>query len=1090
MAAPTAPASSPSAPDPKALQDLLRRFPFLADQPDEVITPLAGAARLLRYRLGQVICRQDAPADHIHLLLDGQARSVVMAERLPRGLATLQRLAPGAVMGWSGLSGDRCRETLIASTDLVVLAVPHTALRQVISGRRDLARRFIASVHPAELFAVLDAHLRDYPRALSHELVRAAVALAGDCRVMVATPAQLQESAPPADRLWLVAAGAAPLGAVVPSAQPLEGEQQLRLLGLNPQALEAQLEAEPPPAGPSGGADQATPDGASANGTGGQTSGADTSTAADISEADGQTPSQPASGMTLQRWQEQLRLIDQGLIEEAPELSDFEPEEPTDAEKMAPEDFPWHRGVGPLDSSIAAFRMLSDHLNLPFRRDLLQRIFGDQVKRHGETSLALAGAVAESIGLQTQLLEVKAEAVSRLESPLLVRWGNGLAVIYRTHSKHVVLGIPAVGNQQLSLEEFKEQWGDEGEVLTLHVSALTPQRKFGFRWFLPALRQHRTVLIEVLLASFFVQLFGLVNPLLIQQVIDKVIINNSTSALTLLGSLLVVFAIFEGMLLCLRTFLFIDTTNRIDLALGTRIIDHLLRLPLNYFDRRPVGEVSNRIAELEKIRGFLTGTALTTILDAVFALLYIVVMLVYSWQLTLLTLAVVPVLVALTWVVSPIVRDQLQNRAVANARTQSHLVEVLSSMMTVKAQNIELRSRWKWQDLYTDFVAEGFDNILLGTTANTFAGFLNKLSSLLVIWGGAALVVGGDLTLGELIAFRIIAGYVTAPLLRMTSIWQNVQEVSLSLERLSDVIDTPQEAPPDNASRIVMPPIEGKVEFQNISFRYKPSSPLLIDGLNLSIPRGAFVAVVGTSGSGKSTLTKLLARLYSPEKGTVLVDDIDIYKVELYSLRRQIGIVPQETVLFDGSIEENITLTNPEATTEEIMEAATVAGAHDFIMELPAGYSTQVGERGAGLSGGQRQRIAIARTILQKPRMLIMDEATSALDYQTERVVSENLMRHLRGCTVLFITHRLTSIVNADLIVCMGSGAVLEVGTHDQLMANRGPYYALFRQQGRSSSSSSSSSSSHAAVSAQLVAATARAAAAPATPSLPSPFDT
>jgi ATP-binding cassette subfamily B protein len=621
-----------------------------------------------------------------------------------------------------------------------------------------------------------------------------------------------------------------------------------------------------------------------------------------------------------------------------------------------------------------------------------------------------------------------------------------------------LLGIPAVANQELSLDQFKEQWGEEGEVLTLRVNALTPQRKFGFRWFLPALQQHRTVLLEVLLASFFVQLFGLVNPLLIQQVIDKVIINNSPNALGVLGTLLVVFAIFEGLLLCLRTFLFADTTNRIDLALGTQIIDHLLRLPLTYFDRRPVGEVSNRISELEKIRSFLTGTALTTILDAVFALLYIIVMVIYSWQLTLLTLAVIPVLVALTLTVSPLVRNQLQSRAIANARTQSHLVEVLSSMMTVKAQNIELRSRWKWQDLYTDFVAEGFDNTLLSTTANTFSAFLNKLSSLLVIWGGAALVLNGELSLGELIAFRIIAGYVTGPLLRMTSIWQTVQETALSLERLSDVIDHPQEAPEDNSSRIIMPPINGEIIFQNIQFRYKPSSPLLLRDVSLTIPQGKFVAVVGTSGSGKSTLTKLVARLYNPEGGTVLVDGIDIAKVELYSLRRQIGIVPQDTVLFDGSVEENITLTNPEATSDEIIEAATIAAAHDFIMGLPAGYSTQVGERGSGLSGGQRQRIAIARTILQKPRMLIMDEATSALDYQTERVVSDNLMQALRGCTVLFITHRLSSIVNADLIVCMGNGAVLEVGSHQELMASRGPYYVLFRQQGRSSSSSSSSS--------------------------------
>jgi ATP-binding cassette subfamily B protein len=556
------------------------------------------------------------------------------------------------------------------------------------------------------------------------------------------------------------------------------------------------------------------------------------------------------------------------------------------------------------------------------------------------------------------------------------------------------------------------------------------------------------VLIEVLVASFFVQLFGLVNPLLIQQVIDKVIINNSPDALGVLGVLLVVFALFEGLLLCLRTFLFIDTTNRIDLALGTRIIDHLLRLPLSYFDRRPVGEVSNRIGELEKVRGFLTGTALTTILDAVFALLYIGVMLLYSWQLTLLTLLVVPPLVGLTLGVAPIVRRQLNSRAIANARTQSHLVEVLSSMMTVKAQNIELRSRWKWQDLYTDYVAEGFDNTLLSTTAGTISGFLNKLSSLVVIWGGAALVLQGQLSLGELIAFRIIAGYVTGPLLRMTSIWQSVQETALSLERLSDVIDHPQEAPLDNGSRLIMPAISGAITFRDVHFRYKPSSPLLLRGVNLTIPQGCFVAVVGTSGSGKSTLTKLLARLYAPEDGTVLIDGIDIAKVELYSLRRQIGIVPQDTVLFDGSVEENITLTQPEASSEEVIEAARVAAAHDFIMALPAGYSTQVGERGSNLSGGQRQRLAIARTILSKPRLLIMDEATSALDYQTERQVSDNLMQTLKGCTVLFITHRLSSIVNADLIVCMGQGAVLEVGRHAELMEARGAYYALYCQQG------------------------------------------
>ena len=1002
--------------------ELLRCFPLLADLSASQLDELAAQGKLWRYSLGQPICRLDQGLQHLLFLLQGQARSVVMSPRLPRGVTTLERLDSGALLGWTPLSCGRNWETLIASTELVVIAIPHGAMWAAMDACPALAGRLQAPIHSAELFAVLDAHLADYPRARPRELLEAALTLAPHTKARWIEGPDLANARWDPSDLNLVAAGPLPLGRPLPTNLPTAPEQRLRVLSLDQQALDSLLEPGQPES-----ASEPSPNG-------------------DLWQQH-----------VLTRWQQQQVDCDGIEIHGAEPLrSDSLPDD-GDAEQRLPQDFPWHRGVGPLESPIAAFRMLSDHLDLPFRRELLRRVFSDQVARHGEASLALAGAVAESIGLQTQLLEIRADALVRLPCPLLLRWGNGLAIIYRLNQKELVLGIPAGTNQTLNLADFIEQWGEAGEVLTLGVNQLTPQRKFGFQWFLPALKQHRTVLFEVLLASFFVQLFGLVNPLLIQQVIDKVIINNSPSALGVLGLLLVVFAVFEGLLLCLRTFLFIDTTNRIDLALGTKIIDHLLRLPLSYFDRRPVGEVSNRINELEKVRGFLTGTALTTILDAVFALLYVAVMVIYSWQLTLLTLSVIPILVVLTLTVSPMVRNQLQSRAVANARTQSHLVEVLSSMMTVKAQNIELRSRWKWQDLYTDYVAEGFDNTLLSTTANTFSAFLNKLSGLVVIWAGAAMVLQGSLSLGELIAFRIIAGYVTGPLLRMTSIWQSVQETALSLERLSDVIDHPQEAPDDNANRLIMPAIKGDISFQNLSFRYKPSSPLLLTGINLEIPRGTFVAIVGASGSGKSTITKLLARLYTAEQGLVLIDGIDINKVELYSLRRQIGIVPQDTVLFDGSVEDNITLTNPEASSEEIIQAATVAAAHDFIMALPAGYSTQVGERGSNLSGGQRQRIAIARTILQKPRLLIMDEATSALDYQTERVVSENLMKSLRGSTVLFITHRLSSIVNADMIVCMGNGSILEVGSHAELMQARGPYYVLFRQQGRSAGSDAGS---------------------------------
>ena len=1032
-----------------SVRDTLLLFPFLADQPADVVEELSQNAHYIKYKLGDTLARLNQPPQYLFFLIQGSVRSVVYSKSLPKQLATLQKFQPGSLVGWTPLSCGRCLETLIAAAETVVIAVSYTAIQAAMAMNAAFASRIRQSVNPSEVFYILDAYLSKYPFVVGERLLETSRQLSEDSQVLSVSISQYLSIGTkelvaklPEGKTWIASSGSLPPGCLLEEAEPyltkLAADESIeglltRFVGIDSKKLESLLE-----------------------------------------NPEQQASSESKSNLEaqlFQRWkdhQESVRATRVGptqtgskdtdselaLASEAPQLPDPEPIHVAEIQTRPVSSFPFHKGIGSLDSQIAAFRMLADHLSIPFRKELFRRIFGDQVSRHSVVSLALCGAVAESIGLQTQLLELEAESISRLEFPLLLLWGDGLAVIYRYAKDKFLLGIPSVGLVELSPEDLKEQWGPSGELLLLRKLDTTPTRRFGFKWFIPALTKYRGVLTEVLLASFFMQLFGLINPLLIQQVIDKAIINSSPDALGILGLLLVVFAIFEGLLLCLRTFLFNDTTNRLDLSLGTEIMDHLLRLPLSYFDRRPVGEVSSRIGEMEKVRSFLTGTALTTILDAVFALIYVVVMLIYSWQLTLIALAVIPILVGLTIFVSPLVRSRLQKRALASAKTQSHLLEVIGSMITVKAQNIELRSRWKWQELYTDFIAEGFDVTLISTTASSINDFLNKLSGLLVIWGGAHLVLSGDLTLGELIAFRVIAGYVTTPLLRMTSVWQSVQETALSLERLSDVIDTPVEAPEDNATRISMPPINGFVEFRDIDFRYQRTSPLLLKSISMKIEPGQFVAVVGLSGSGKSTITKLLTRLYSPEAGLILVDNVDITKVELYSLRRQFGVVPQESILYDGSIEQNIALTSPEATTEDVIEAAKVACAHDFIMSLPAGYSNQVGEKGSNLSGGQRQRIAIARTILQRPRMLIMDEATSALDYQTERVVCDNLMRELQGRTTIFITHRLSSITSADRIIMMGDGRILESGTHLDLMALKGAYFTLFRQQSKSSSSS------------------------------------
>ncbi len=711
-------------------------------------------------------------------------------------------------------------------------------------------------------------------------------------------------------------------------------------------------------------------------------------------------------------------------------------------------DFKVIRATGLMRESIACLQMLSAQLGLPYRVDSVEKILRDTIRRGKKPTLQLLGGITSMMGLHSTTAKVDPSVANRLPSLCLISWGDSFAIVKDSNYKFLEIVSPNEGIIRLKPEQFKDSF-DKGfiELLIVEKNEQTLEAKFGIQWLLPAINKYKGVLIQVLLASFVVQLFGLVNPLMFQVIIDKVISQRSLDTLQILGLALVVVTILGGVLSSLRTFLFAETTNRIDTRLGAEVIDHLLRLPLNYFDKRPVGELGSRIAELEKIRNFLTGQALTTILDAAFSIIYIVVMVIYSWLLTLIALGVVPIQILITIIGTPLIRSQIRNVAKENAKTQSHLVEVLTGIQTVKAQNVERVSRWKWQDLYTQFIAKSFQKTITGTALNETSQVLQQLSQLLVLWVGASLVLNGQLTLGQLIAFRIISGYVTQPLLRLSTIWQNVQELRVSFERLADIIDTPQEALESDKAKIPLPSINGGVEFQEVSFRFNQGEPNVLKKINLTIKPGQFIGIVGQSGSGKSTLMKLLPRLYSPNSGRILIDGYDVNKVELYSLRRQIGIVPQEPLLFAGSVSDNIALTDPEAASDEIVNVSKIANSHDFIMDLPDGYSTNVGERGSGLSGGQKQRIAIARTLLSNPKLLIMDEATSALDYETERKVCEGLRKSCKESTVFFITHRLSTVRNSDLIVMLHQGTIAEIGTHTQLMELKGRYFALYRQQ-------------------------------------------
>ena len=624
---------------------------------------------------------------------------------------------------------------------------------------------------------------------------------------------------------------------------------------------------------------------------------------------------------------------------------------------------------------------------------------------------------------------------------------GGFLVLGKASEDKVLVQSPLSPRPTLMTQvEFEAVWDGRLVLLTRRAALANLTRRFDITWFMGAIKKYRRLLTEVLVMSFFLQVFALVTPLVFQVVIDKVLVHHTVSTLNVLVIALLAIGAFETILGMLRTYLFAHTTNRIDVELGARLFQHLLALPVAYFQARRVGDSVARVRELENIRNFLTSSALTLVVDLFFTFIFLTVMYLYSPFLTLVVIGSLPIYIAISAGATPLFRHRLNEKFQRGAENQAFLVESVTSVETLKAMAVEPQMQQRWEEQLAGYVAASFRVISLGNVASQSVQLVNKIVIGAILYFGAQLVINGSLTVGELVAFNILAGRVSAPVLRLAQIWQDFHQARVSVERLGDILNTPAE-PVYNPTRAALPAIRGDITFEHVTFRYRIDGPEVLHDITFSLPAGQVVGIVGPSGSGKSTLAKLIQRLYVPESGRVLVDGVDLSVVDMAWLRRQVGVVLQENMLFNRTVRDNIALADPAMPMDRVIAAAELCGAHEFILELPEGYDSIVGERGSSLSGGQRQRIAIARALVNNPRILILDEATSALDYESEHVLRQKMQYIAKGRTVVIIAHRLSAVRGAERIITIDRGRLVEDGTHDELVRTGGRYATLYRLQ-------------------------------------------
>ena len=697
-----------------------------------------------------------------------------------------------------------------------------------------------------------------------------------------------------------------------------------------------------------------------------------------------------------------------------------------------------------VDNGAWALAFLLEVLGIPANPEIIRHRSGAKIKMD-TTDIVRA---TKHFSVKSDLRTIDKSRLDKISLPAIFVLNDGeYAIIGHGNAEGLLIQRQKdTAPELVTPEQLKNLWSGQVIFVTRREGLIGKFLKFDVSWFLTALKKYRAIFAEVLIASAFIQMFALTTPLFFQVIIDKVLVHRGLSTLEVLAIGLVFIAFFDTILNGLRTYIFSHTTNRVDAELGSALFKHLTKIPLAYFNATRVGDTVARVRELETIRQFLTSSALSLVIDLVFSILFISIMFTYSQILAVIVVLTLPIYGLLSVLATPVFHTKLEEKFKKYSENQSFLVESVSGIETIKAMAVEPQMQRRWDDQFASYIAASFNVATFGNIITQCTNLVSRLTTVAILFFGARLVIANELSVGQLVAFNMLAGYVSGPIMRIAQIYQDFHQVRISIARLGDILNTPAEQDRTSAEAN-LPQLQGHIDIQNVQFRYRPNLPLVLHELSLTVEVGQVVGIVGQSGSGKSTIAKLVQRLYVPETGRILVDGVDLALIDPSWLRRQVGVVLQENVLFNCSVRDNIALADATMPFDAVVKAAKLAGAHDFIVAMPNGYDTIIGERGASLSGGQRQRIAIARALSNDPRILIFDEATSALDYESESIIQSNMREIIQGRTVIIIAHRLSTIRSVDRILTIEKGVIVEDGTHDELIYAKGRYAHLYELQ-------------------------------------------